>query len=55
MATDMIVLSCGTVDLSERILRFAGIEDCFGLIEGNRFQFDARSNCGNAASTSGSG
>ena len=36
----MIVLSCGTVDLSERILRFAGIEDCFDLIEGNRFQFD---------------
>lgn len=37
---DMIVLSCGTVDLSERILKFAEIADCFGLIEGNRFQFD---------------
>ena len=37
---DMMVLSCGTVDLSERILKFAGIVDCFGLIEGNRFQFD---------------
>lgn len=37
---DMIVLSCGTVDLSERILQFAGIADCFRLIEGNRFQFD---------------
>ena len=37
---DMMVLSCGTVDLSERILKFAGIEDCFGLIEGNRFEFD---------------
>ena len=37
---NMIVLSCGTVDLSKRILMFAGIEDCFGLIEGNRFQFD---------------
>ena len=37
---DMIVLSCGTADLSERILKFAGIADCFGLIEGNRFQFD---------------
>ena len=37
---DMIVLSCGTADLSERILKFADIEDCFGLIEGNRFQFD---------------
>ena len=36
----MMVLSCGTVDLSERILKFAGIEDCFGVIEGNRFQFD---------------
>jgi phosphoserine phosphatase len=36
----MMVLSCGTVDLSERILKYAGIEDCFGLIEGNRFQFD---------------
>jgi phosphoserine phosphatase len=22
------------------ILKYAGIEDCFGLIEGNRFQFD---------------
>jgi len=37
---NMIVLSCGTVDLSERILKFSGIEDCFDLIEGNRFQFD---------------
>ena len=37
---DMIVLSCGTADLSERILKFAGIADCFRLIEGNRFQFD---------------
>jgi phosphoserine phosphatase len=37
---DMMVLSCGSVDLSERILKFAGIEDCFGLIEGNRFEFD---------------
>jgi len=37
---NMMLLSCGSVDLSERILRFAGIEDCFDLIEGNRFQFD---------------
>jgi phosphoserine phosphatase len=37
---NMMVLSCGSVDLSERILKFAGIEDCFGVIEGNRFQFD---------------
>ena len=34
----MIVLSCGTADLSERILRFADLIDCFRLIEGNRFQ-----------------
>ena len=38
---NMIVLSCGTADLSERILKFAGIFNCFSLIEGNRFQFDA--------------
>ena len=37
---NMIVLSCGTADLSERILKFAGVADCFRLIEGNRFQFD---------------
>jgi phosphoserine phosphatase len=36
---DMIVLSCGTADLSERVLRFAGLLDCFSLIEGNRFRF----------------
>jgi phosphoserine phosphatase len=35
---DMMVLSCGTADLSERILRFADLIDCFRLIEGNRFQ-----------------
>jgi phosphoserine phosphatase len=38
---NMMVLSCGTVDLSERVLTFAGILDCFSRIEGNRFQFDA--------------
>lgn len=38
---DMIILSCGTADLSERILRFAGLFDCFSRIAGNRFQFDA--------------
>jgi len=37
----MMVLSCGTADLSERVLRFAGLFDCFSRIEGNRFQFDA--------------
>lgn len=36
---DMMVLSCGTADLSERVLRFAELLDCFSLIEGNRFQF----------------
>jgi phosphoserine phosphatase len=35
---EMMVLSCGTADLSERILKFAELIDCFGLIEGNRFQ-----------------
>lgn len=37
---DMMVLSCGTADLSERVLTFAGLFDCFSRIEGNRFQFD---------------
>jgi len=36
----MLLLSCGTADLSERILTFAEIRDCFNLIEGNRFEFD---------------
>ena len=36
---DMMVLSCGTADLSERVLRFAGLLNCFSLVEGNRFQF----------------
>lgn len=38
---DMMVLSCGTVDLSERALRLAGLFNCFSRIAGNRFQFDA--------------
>ena len=38
---EMMVLSCGTADLSERVLRFAGILDCFSRIAGNRFQYDA--------------
>jgi phosphoserine phosphatase len=37
---EMMVLSCGTADLSERILKFAGLSKCFSRIEGNRFQFD---------------
>lgn len=36
---DMMVLSCGTADLSERVLRHAGLLNCFSLIEGNRLQF----------------
>jgi len=36
----MIVISCGTVDLSEKVLRYAGIENCFNLIEGNRFKIE---------------
>ena len=38
---DMRVLSCGTADLSERVLRFAGLSDCFSRIDGNCFQFEA--------------
>ena len=38
---DMMVLSCGTADLSERVLTFAGLLDCFSRIAGNRFKFDA--------------
>ena len=33
----MMVLSCGTADLSTRILRIAGLADCFSLIEANWF------------------
>lgn len=33
----MMVLSCGTADLSTRILRAAGLANCFSLVEGNRF------------------
>ena len=34
----MMVLSCGTADLSEGVLNMAGLGDCFDVIEGNRFQ-----------------
>ena len=37
---DMMVLSCGTADLSERTLKLAELHDCFRLVDGNRFQFD---------------
>jgi phosphoserine phosphatase len=38
---DMMILSCGTADLSRRVLNFAGLSGCFSVIEGNRFRFDA--------------
>ena len=34
----MMVLSCGTADLSERTLTTAGLGDCFETIAGNRFK-----------------
>ena len=34
----MIVLSCGTADLSRRTLQRAGLADCFETIAGNRFR-----------------
>ena len=36
----MLVLSCGTADLSERTLQNAGLEDCFENIVGNRFKIN---------------
>jgi phosphoserine phosphatase len=39
----MMVLSCGTADLGERVLKMAGLADCFDVIEGNRFTFE--NNC----------
>ena len=37
---NMMVLSCGTVDLSERVLKIAGLDNCFSMIRGNRFQIE---------------
>jgi len=34
----MMVLSCGTVNLSENTLQQAGLRDCFEMIAGNRFE-----------------
>jgi len=45
-AQKMIVLSCGTADLSERALKMAGLNDCFDIIEGNRFNIDDNRICG---------
>jgi len=36
----MVVLSCGTVNLSEIALHEAGLGDCFEMIAGNRFESD---------------
>lgn len=36
----MVVVSCGTLDLSMRILRFACIEHCFTTIMGNPFKIE---------------
>ncbi len=33
----MMVLSCGTADLSERVLNMAGLRDCFDVVQGNHF------------------
>jgi phosphoserine phosphatase len=37
-AQKMIILSCGTADLSLRALKMAGLNDCFDIIEGNWFK-----------------
>lgn len=37
---DMMIISCGTLDLIERILKFAGIGGCFKMITGNRFKLE---------------
>lgn len=36
----MIVLSCGTADLSQRTLAYAGLGECFESIAGNRFNIN---------------
>ena len=36
----MMILSCGTADLSERILKIKGLCTCFSMIKGNRFQIE---------------
>jgi len=39
MGHRLLLISCGTLDLSERILRHAGLDDIFDSIYGNRFQW----------------
>jgi phosphoserine phosphatase len=36
----LIVASCGTADLSERILAYCGLRSCFEAVYANRFVFD---------------
>ena len=36
----MLIVSCGTVDLSERVLKIAGVDTCFHMMQGNRFQIE---------------
>jgi phosphoserine phosphatase len=36
---EMLVVSCGTFDLIERVLTFAGIRELFSFIAGNRLRF----------------
>lgn len=41
LGLEMWIVSCGTADLSERVIRMAGLERCFSLVEGNRFVIEA--------------
>lgn len=36
---NMMIISCGTLELIERILKLAGIKGCFKMISGNRLHF----------------
>ena len=36
----MLIISCGTADLSERILKASSLKDCFKIITGNRFTIE---------------
>ena len=35
----MLVISCGTLDLSEKVLQKAGVRDCFETVEANPLRF----------------
>jgi len=37
---NMMIISCGTLELIERILKLASLDGCFKMISGNRFQFE---------------